>query len=272
MPVRQDFAGTAPPTAATPGPQPPGRAPRTLVIVPALNEAESLAGVLLELGACLPDAAVLVVDDGSTDGTADVARAAGAIVAQLPFNLGVGGALRTGFRYAIRHGYERAVQLDGDGQHDPGEIAALLAGLEQGADMVIGSRFAEAVTRYDVGRLRGHAMRILRLSVHLLSGHRFSDTSSGFRAFSAPLLEFFARNYPVEYLGDTAEALLLACYGGFQVVEVPVRMRLRAGGVPSTRNVKLAYHYLRVLVSMFSRAPAPLRRRELRRVTTGGRA
>ena len=238
--------------------------------MPAFNEAEALTGVLLELATCQPDAAVLVVDDGSTDGTADVARTSVAIVAQLPFNLGVGGALRTGFRYAIRHDYERAVQLDGDGQHDPAEIAALLAGLDNGADMVIGSRFAEAVTKYDVGRLRGHAMRVLRLSVHLLSGQAFSDTSSGFRAFSGPLLEFFARNYPVEYLGDTAEALLLACYGGFQVVEVPVRMRVRSGGVPSNRNLKLAYHYLRVLVSMFSRASG-LRRRELRRVTASVR-
>lgn len=242
--------------------------PRTLVILPALNEEEALAEVLKELATTCPELDVLVVDDGSTDATAAVARGQGVPVAVLPFNLGVGGALQTGFRYAVVHRYDRAIQFDADGQHDPTQVAALLAPLDEGADLVIGSRFAapEAGSEYDVGRLRGGAMAILRLAVRALSGRKFSDTSSGFRAFSAPLLDFYAADYPNEYLGDTVEALLLACQAGFRVVEVPVTMRTRAAGTPSTQNLKLAYHYLRALVSLLSRAPVRRRQRAMRRL------
>ena len=238
-------------------------APRTLVILPALNEEAALTDVLRELALACPGLDVLVVDDGSTDATADVARAEGVPVAVLPFNLGVGGALQTGFRYAVAHGYERAVQFDADGQHDPTQVPALLGALDDGADLVVGSRFAApaAGQEYRVGRMRGGAMGVLRVAVRLLSGRRFSDTSSGFRAFSARLLDFYATEFPNEYLGDTVEALLLACQAGFRVVEVPVSMRPRAAGTPSTQNVRLAYHYLRALLSLLSRAP--VRRREL---------
>ncbi len=234
---------------------------RTLLILPAYNEEDALPGVLHELRAVVPEFDVLVVDDGSTDGTAAVARRAGVRVAPLPFNLGVGGALQTGFRYAVGHDYDRVVQFDADGQHDAHQIGTLLAALDGGADMVVGSRFAHEARTYTTGRVRSGAMRILRLSVQFLSGQRFSDTSSGFRAFSRPLVEFFADNYPVEYLGDTVEALLLACYEGHRVVEVPVHMHPRQGGTPSNRNVKLMYHYVRTLVIMVT--TASLRRRQL---------
>lgn len=236
---------------------------RTLLILPAFNEEAALPRVLDELRAVLPDYDVLVVDDGSADETAGVARRAGVRVAQLPFNLGVGGALQTGFRYAVKHGFDRVVQFDADGQHDATEVATLLAALDTGADMVVGSRFAHESRIYTTGRVRSGAIRFLRLSVQLLSGQRFSDTSSGFRAFSRPLVEFFAENYPVEYLGDTVEALLLACYEGHRVVEVPVHMHPRQGGTPSNRNVKLLYHYVRTLIIMVS--TASLRRRQLRK-------
>lgn len=247
---------------APPAHAPPGRAGRTLVILPALNEEAALSAVLKELAVFCPDLDVLVVDDGSADRTAEVARAEGVPVAVLPFNLGVGGALQTGFRYAVTHGYGRAVQFDADGQHDPSQVPALLAALDDGADLVIGSRFADPApgSAYDVGRLRSGAMGVLRLAVRVLSGRRFSDTSSGFRAFSARMLDFYAAQYPNEYLGDTVEALLMACQAGFGVVEVPVSMRVRAAGTPSTQNLRLIYHYLRALVSLLSRAP--IRRRE----------
>lgn len=240
---------------------------RTLVILPALNEEQALAGVLDELARECPELDVLVVDDGSTDGTSEVARAHGVPVAVLPFNLGVGGALQTGFRYSLTHGYGRAIQFDADGQHDPTQVPTLLAALDEGADLVVGSRFAapDAGSGYDVGRMRGGAMGILRVAVRLLSGRRFSDTSSGFRAFSAPLLSFYAAEYPNEFLGDTVEALLLACQAGFNVVEVPVTMRVRAAGTPSTKNLRLVYHYLRVLLSLLSRAPIRRRNREAMR-------
>jgi glycosyltransferase involved in cell wall biosynthesis len=168
-----------------------GPSPRTLVILPAYNEEGPLPGVLLELARWCPDLDVLVVDDGSRDNTAAVARSAGVAVARLPFNLGVGGALQTGFRYAVDHGYERAIQFDADGQHDATQVPVLLRALDEGADLVIGSRFADGGCDYGVGRVRGGAMGVLRLAVRLLSGRAFSDTSSGFRAFSAPLLEYY---------------------------------------------------------------------------------
>jgi glycosyltransferase involved in cell wall biosynthesis len=226
---------------------------RSLVIVPAFNEERSLPVVLRELSAHAPDVQVLVVDDGSADGTAAVARAGGAVVARLPFNLGVGGALRVGFRYAVRHGFDRAVQVDGDGQHDPSQIDVLLRALDDGADMAVGSRFGSE-SPYELGRVRLYAMRVLRMLLRALCGQRFEDTSSGFRAFSRPLLEYFATHYPVDYLGDTVEALLLACRGGFRVVEVSVGMRPRYAGTPSSRSLRLIYHYLRVVLAMASTA------------------
>jgi glycosyltransferase involved in cell wall biosynthesis len=224
-------------------------ADRTLVIIPAYNEEAALPAVLESLQRAEPDLDVLVVDDGSTDRTADVARAGGARVAPLPFNMGIGGALRTGFVYAVRHDYARAVQFDGDGQHDASEIRALLAGLDAGADMVIGSRFADRSQTYDVSRVRAGAMGVLRFMVRQLSGQSFTDTSSGFRAFSRPVLDLFASNYPYEYM-ESVEALVLALSNGCEVTEVPVRMSPRAEGTPSNRRFRLLYHYVRLLLTI----------------------
>lgn len=223
-----------------------------LVIMPAFNEAEALPEVLRSLEGVAADLDVLVVNDGSDDETTAVARAGGATVLELPFNLGIGGALRTGFRYAVDHGYERAVQLDADGQHDPSLIASLLDGLDQ-ADLVIGSRFAGHATSYDPGRTRRRAMRVLQMTLRMLSGRQFTDTSSGFRAFNRPMLEYFAVNYPAEYM-ESVEALMAAHYGGFTVREIPTRMAERQGGQPSNRSLKLAYHYIRVLATLLVNA------------------
>jgi glycosyltransferase involved in cell wall biosynthesis len=222
--------------------------PRTLIIIPAYNEEQSLPAVLKELAEQTPEYDVLVVSDGSIDRTATIARDAGVRVAELPFNLGIGGALRTGFTYAVREEYDQAVQFDADGQHDPLAVAKLLAPLASGADMVIGSRFAQggAVT-YEVSALRRRAMKLLQRLVHRLVGQEFTDTSSGFRAFSRSMLEFFAVTYPVEYM-DSVEALVLACNAGFKVDEVPVNMRGRTGGAPSNRRLRLVYYYVRLLV------------------------
>ena len=190
-----------------------------------------------------------MIDDGSADDTSAVASAAGVVVITLPYNLGIGGALRTGFRYAVRHGYRRAVQYDADGQHDPALIERLLAGLDDGSDLIIGSRFASPDPEYSVSPARGGAMGLLRLLVRILTGERFTDTSSGFRGFSAPMLAFFSVHYPVEYM-ESVEALILAHGAGFTVREIPVRMGEREAGVPSNRRLRLVYHFLRVLVVM----------------------
>jgi glycosyltransferase involved in cell wall biosynthesis len=228
-----------------------------LVVIPAYNEAESLPPVLGELRRERPDLDVLVVSDGSTDATAQVARRAGVVVVELPYNLGIGGALRTGFRYAAAHGYVAAVQFDADGQHDPHAVETLLAPVADGADLVIGSRFVEGGTvTYHVSRIRRLAMRVLESVVRRLVGRRFTDTSSGFRAFSPRMIRYFARRYPVEYM-DSVEALVLAVNAGFDVREVPSDMRGRAGGAPSTRGWRLAYYYTRLLVVLLTSYTRP---------------
>lgn len=225
-----------------------------LFIIPAFNEEESLPGVLAELAGAYPDADVVVIDDGSSDATAAVARAGGAVVLQLPYNLGIGGALRTGFRYAVRKGYQRGVQFDADGQHHADEVPALLAGLDAGADMVVGSRFSDGPPPYKVGRLRKAAMGVLTVTMRRIAGKHFSDTSSGFRAFSRPVLEFFAETYPAEYM-ESVEALFSTVRAGYDVVEVPVQMRERELGAPSNRTWRLVYHYLRLFVVLLAQAP-----------------
>ena len=223
---------------------------RVLVIIPAYNERDSLPGTLAELRSVVPQFDVLVIDDGSADDTAELATANGAVCVRLPFNLGIGGALRTGFRYAVEQDYDRGIQFDADGQHDASQISTILAPLDDGADMVVGSRFA-GVGDYKVGRSRGLAMGVLRWAIARMAGKRFTDTSSGFRAFDRDVLELFASDYPIEYM-DSVEALVMACRAGYDVREVPVTMRERAGGTPSNRRFRLLYHYLRVLVSLAS--------------------
>jgi glycosyltransferase involved in cell wall biosynthesis len=229
--------------------------PRTLIIIPALNEEASLPRVLADLACQLPDFDVLVVDDGSRDATARVATECGVAVLSLPFNLGVGGALQTGFRYAVRNDYDRAIQFDADGQHDPTEVWKLIAGLDAGADLMIGSRFAAggAVT-YPVGPARRVGMRVLRRIVRILVGRDFTDTTSGFRAFSRPMLDYFARTYPTEYMGDTVEALVIAANAGFTPDEVGVNMHGRTGGAPSNRRFRLFYYYVRLVVVLLTSA------------------
>jgi glycosyltransferase involved in cell wall biosynthesis len=224
--------------------------PRTLVVVPAFNEQDALPGTLADLRRAVPSLDVVVVDDGSSDDTARVAQEQGVVCLQLPFNLGIGGALRTGFRYAVEYGYERALQFDADGQHDADQIVLLLAELDRGADMVVGSRFA-GEGDYAVGRSRGFAMAILRWTIQRLAGRRFTDTSSGFRAFGPEVLRSFAADYPIEYM-DSVEALVLACRAGFDVREIPTVMHERAAGQASNRRFRLAYHYVRVLVVLAS--------------------
>ena len=235
---------------------------RILIIMPALNEEESLPATLKELREVVDDVYVLVIDDGSTDATAEVARRTGAVSAQLPFTLGVGGAVRVGLHYAQRNGYDRAVVIDADGQHDPAGITALVDALDRGADMAVGSRFAAGTTEFPVGRVRRQAMRFLATIVRALTGQRFSDVTSGFRAFDRPVIELLARDYPVEYLADTVEALLIVRYAGFRVDEVPISMRPRAAGVPSTRRAKLVINYLRLLIGILGSASRRARLRK----------
>lgn len=220
---------------------------RALVIIPAFNEEEALPATLAELRALQPDLDVVLVSDGSTDRTAEVARKAGVSVLELPFNLGIGGALRAGFLYAVRNGYSHAVQFDADGQHDASNIGDLLEALRSGADMVVGSRFTPESVHYDVGGTRRGAMRVLTLAVRIVAGKTFTDTSSGFRGFGPRVLEFFSLNYPSEYM-ESVESLILATLEGFDVVEIPVNMRQRIAGEPSARRLRLAYHYLRLML------------------------
>jgi len=228
------------------------------VIVPAWNEREALPGVLAELAAALPRADVLVVNDGSTDGTADVARASGtAMVLDLPLNLGVGGAMRAGYRFAAREGYDAAVQVDADGQHDPVDVRRVVDALADGADVVIGARFA-GVGSYTVRGPRRWAMSVLSGVLSRIAGTRLTDTTSGFRASNRHAIALFADEYPAEYLGDTVESLVIACRAGLTVRQVGVEMRPRAGGTPSHNPAKAALFLGRAMLALVIALSRPL--------------
>lgn len=201
-----------------------------------------------EVRAALPDVDVLVVDDGSTDETVQVAREAGAVVLELSYNLGVGGAMRAGFRYALRHGYDTAVQVDADGQHNPHEVPRLLAKLDE-ADVVIGARF-DGDDDYRVRGPRKWAMVVLAKVISRLARTPLTDTTSGFKASGPRALPLFAQYYPVEYLGDTIESLVIAVRAGCRVTQVPTRMRPRSDGRPSHRPVKASIYLFRAAFAL----------------------
>jgi glycosyltransferase involved in cell wall biosynthesis len=220
---------------------------RVLVVVPALNEEGSVGGVVTATRALGFD--VCVVDDGSTDATSARARAAGATVLRVPFNLGIGGALRCGFRWALSQGYDVVVQLDADGQHDPREVAALVETLRASeADMVIGSRFVDGAGTYEVRSARRLAMRVLARRAARMTRTYVADSTSGFRAIRRPLLDQFAANYPVDYM-DSFEALIEAGSGGARIVEHPVNMSARTHGEATAGATASIWYVARVLLA-----------------------
>jgi glycosyltransferase involved in cell wall biosynthesis len=220
----------------------------TLVVMPAFNEEESVADVVAEVEAKLPGITVLVVDDGSLDRTAEVAKAAGARVASMPFNMGVGGAMRLGFQYAKENGFPVVVQIDADGQHDPDGVPSLLAALDE-ADLVIGARFS-GQGDYEVKGPRRWAMAVLSRVLSRVVQAPLKDTTSGFKANGPKAVALFAHSFPAEYLGDTVEALVIAGRAGLTVTQVPVAMRPRAAGQPSHNPIKAAVYLGRAFVAL----------------------
>jgi glycosyltransferase involved in cell wall biosynthesis len=225
---------------------PPGRG--TLIVIPALNERESLPGVIDEIRRHMPGVDVLVVDDGSTDGTSDVARALGVQAIRMPFNVGVGGAVRAGLAYGRRHGYAAVVQCDADGQHPPESFGELVKGLDE-ADIVIGARFA-GIGAYEARGPRLWAMRLLAWTFSRIHDTRLTDVTSGFRAFGPRAIEVLSIQMPPEYLGDTVEALVIAKENGLVVRQTPVAMRPRAGGAASHGSLRATAFLLRAILML----------------------
>lgn len=221
---------------------------KAVILIPALNEEATVGDVIREARASYPEIDIVVIDDGSSDATAAVSRAAGATTISLPFNLGVGGAMRTGFLYAARNGYDAAIQVDADGQHNPKDVGELLQALEF-SDIAIGARFA-GKGDYTAGLMRRLAMKILASTLSRVARTSLTDTTSGFRASGQKALDLFAVSYPSEYLGDTVESLVIASRHGLTITQVPVQMRPRAGGTPSHNPVKAAVFLARVIVAL----------------------
>jgi glycosyltransferase involved in cell wall biosynthesis len=235
----------------------------TLVFIPAWNEETSVTGVIEGVREHLPDADVLVVDDGSTDATAARAREAGAIVASLPFNQGLGAALQTGYLYALREGYEFCAHLDADGQHPPAEVARLLEEIyADRADLVIGSRYRDpAVAESDDYKptfSRRIGTSVFRFFLTLATRQRFTDTTSGMRAANRRVMRLFSENYSPDFA--EIESLQLAVRQGLRVEEVPVRMLERVGGSSFLTPLRSSFFIFKGLIVLLVGQFRPARR------------
>lgn len=220
---------------------------KLLVAIPALNEELSISSVIDGVQTHIPEATVLVIDDGSKDLTATIAKSAGATVLKLPFNVGVGGALRTAFRYATENNFTHVMQIDADGQHLPSEARQLLGKIGQN-DIVIGSRFNNNATNYHVGLPRKFAMQVLAKITSTICRTKLTDVTSGFRICSGSAVTLFSREYPRDYLGDTVESLIIAHKHGIPISEVPVTMKSREHGNPSQNTIKSIWYLTRALL------------------------
>jgi glycosyltransferase involved in cell wall biosynthesis len=220
-----------------------------LLVVPAWNEADSLPSLLTQLKEYCPQYDVLVVNDGSSDATTSTAKAHGAIVVELPCNLGIGGAVQTGFLYAQRYGYDAVVRLDADGQHPPEEVDHLLARLNVGdVDVVIGSRFLVQGPGFRSSRLRRIGINWLNFLLGSLTRQKITDCTSGFCAYGRKTVAFFATNYPQDY--PEPEGIILLTRNGFRIVEIPVHMRERQTGISSIRGLKPVYYMIKVTLAV----------------------
>jgi len=218
-----------------------------LVVIPAFNEENSIGNVIQDIRIHIPSASILVVDDGSSDKTIEVAESAKVNVLSLPFNIGVGGALRAGFLYAYRNSFTQVLQIDADGQHRAEHAKTILESAD-GFDIVIGSRFAESKHNYDAGFLRRLAIRLLSSVISKICKTKLTDVTSGFRLSSSSAIELFMKDYPVEYLGDTVESLVIAHKSGLSIKEVPVQMSKREFGSPSQNFIKSSWYLLRAIL------------------------
>lgn len=224
---------------------------RYLAIVPAFNEVAAITATVEEILQAAPDFDVLVVDDGSTDGTAARARTAGASVVRLPFNLGIGGAMQAGYVYADENGYELAVQVDGDGQHDARQVPELLAHLRlhPEIDMVVGSRFLSPdADGFRSSASRRVGIRIFAALLSWITGQRVTDPTSGFRMTNRTGIKLFANDYPHDY--PEVEAILLMHGHRLRSCEIPVRMRARVSGVSAITLGQPAYYMIKVLLAV----------------------
>jgi glycosyltransferase involved in cell wall biosynthesis len=221
---------------------------KCLIIVPAFNESKSVAKLVQRLHRALPDCHVLVIDDGSTDDTVRQIPSIATVVS-LPFNLGIGGAMQTGYRYAALHGYDIAIQVDGDGQHRPCEVEKLVTALVKGgADLVVGSRFLETTT-FVPAFTRMTGIKVLSAWIRFLSGLKITDCTSGFRAANQKVIRAYAHWYPEDY--PEPEVALLLHRSKFKVVEIPVRMRRRMYGKSSISLARGLFYVLKVSACLF---------------------
>jgi hypothetical protein len=220
---------------------------RKLVIVPAYNEAESIGALVDELAQRLGEYDLLIINDGSTDDTAGQVPKSARVVS-LPFNLGIGAAMQAGYRFAAIHGYDLAVQVDGDGQHPPDQVARLVEHLHgSGADLVIGSRFLEP-GRYDQSAMRAAGTGMLRSVLNMLTGKQFTDCTSGFRAANRRVIHAFAQWYPDDY--PEPEVILLLHRAGYRIEEVPVRMNQRVTGKTSIPHLHGLFYVIKVIFAL----------------------
>jgi glycosyltransferase involved in cell wall biosynthesis len=219
--------------------------PKILIIIPAYNEDGNIGQIVSEIMALALPVTVLVVNDGSKDHTAYHAKKAGARVVSLPFNLGIGGAVQTGFIYARRYGFDIAVQVDGDGQHDVRFINKLIEPVKrEEADMSVGSRFIPPFVGYQSSFIRRLGINFFAELISFLTKCKVTDPTSGFRACNRKLIAFFSEHYPHDF--PEPEAIVLAKRLGLRVLEVPVEMRKRHAGHSSIRYLRTLYYMIKV--------------------------
>jgi len=224
--------------------------PELFVLIPCFNEEYSIGQLVAEVNSSIADATVIVVNDGSTDQTSRIAKNSGATTIDLPINLGVGGAMQTGFIYAKKQNASLAIKIDGDGQHPPDEAIALIEALDQhDADIVIGSRFLEQQKGYQSTLTRRLGIKFLGLICRILTGMIITDPTSGFRAYSQKSIKFFAGNYP-DFDYPEPEEIILAHKHGLKIVEVPVEMRARKFGVSTLTPSISCYYMIKVSLAM----------------------